>query len=120
MLGFKALLKKILPRWLYSPFLSPYHWVRAVAANIKYGYPARGLNVIAVTGTNGKTTTANYIAAILEAAGYKVGLSTTALFKIGDEVPIRVERASLEEREVTFALSTVEAPVEAIGGDKTK
>src|SRR5688572_29024118 len=85
MSNFKALLKKILPRWLYSPFLSPYHWLRAVAANIKYGFPARKLKVIAVTGTNGKTTTANYFTSILEAADFKVGLSTTALFKIGDE-----------------------------------
>lgn len=42
--------------------------------------------MVAVTGTNGKTTTAHFIASVLEAAGYKVGLSTTARFKIGEEV----------------------------------
>jgi len=85
MSNFKATLKKILPHWLYAPFLGPYHWLRALHANIKYGFPARKLNVIAVTGTNGKTTTANFIAEVLEAAGQTVGISTTALFKIGDE-----------------------------------
>lgn len=85
MSDFKALLKKILPSWLYSPLLDPYHFLRAVAANIKYGFPARKLKVIAVTGTNGKTTTADLIASVLEAADFKVGLSTTALFKIGNE-----------------------------------
>ena len=67
-----------------KPLLYPYHYGRALAANILYGMPARGMNVIGVTGTNGKTTTVNYIASILMAAGYKVGVSTTAVFRIGD------------------------------------
>ena len=44
------------------------------------------MKVIAVTGTNGKTTTAAYLAKILEANGLKVGLSTTAFFQVGTEV----------------------------------
>lgn len=78
------LLKKVLPSGLVKPFLPLYHLAQAVAANIKYRFPAKQLKVIAVTGTNGKTTTAHYITSILEAAGYKVGLSTTAQFKIGE------------------------------------
>lgn len=78
----KELIKQNLPPSVYRPFLSPYHLGRAVIANIKYGFPARKLKVIGITGTNGKTTTANFIASILEAAGYKVGLSTTATFQI--------------------------------------
>lgn len=78
-------LKKALPTWLYEPLLPLYHLGQSVVANIQYGFPARDLKIVAITGTNGKTTTAHYIASILEAAGYKVGLSTTARFKIGDK-----------------------------------
>ena len=51
----------------------------------KYGYPAKGLRVIAVTGTNGKTTTANYLNEILKAAGHKTAMFTTAVIEIGGE-----------------------------------
>ena len=51
-----------------------------------YGYPARQLVVIGVTGTDGKTTTANYIYSILRAAEIKAGLISTVNAVIGDRV----------------------------------
>lgn len=51
-----------------------------------YGHPARHLSVIGVTGTDGKTTTANLIYEILKAAGIKAGLISTVNAVIGDEV----------------------------------
>ncbi|MCC7085546.1 MAG: UDP-N-acetylmuramoyl-L-alanyl-D-glutamate--2,6-diaminopimelate ligase [Pirellulales bacterium] len=41
------------------------------------GYPSRKLKAIGVTGTNGKTTTCWLIASVLEAAGYRTGLTGT-------------------------------------------
>lgn len=81
----KKILKTLIPKPVFNLLLSPYHLMRAVAANVMYGFPARKLKVIGVTGTNGKTTSINFIASILRAAGYKVGVSTTANFRIGDE-----------------------------------
>ena len=58
----------------------------AVTAGNFYGNPARRLNMIGVTGTNGKTTTTNLIKQILETAlGAKVGLIGTNRNMIGQE-----------------------------------
>jgi UDP-N-acetylmuramoyl-L-alanyl-D-glutamate--2,6-diaminopimelate ligase len=51
-----------------------------------YGFPARKLTVIGVTGTDGKTTTTNLIYAILRAAGYKAGMISTINAIIGEQV----------------------------------
>lgn len=50
-----------------------------------YGFPARKLRMIGVTGTDGKTTTVNLIRAILTAAGYRVGMISTVKAIIGEE-----------------------------------
>jgi UDP-N-acetylmuramoyl-L-alanyl-D-glutamate--2,6-diaminopimelate ligase len=51
-----------------------------------FGDPTAELPVAAITGTNGKTTTAYLLAAILEAAGEKPGLLTNVERRVGDEV----------------------------------
>ncbi|MGD0003001.1 MAG: UDP-N-acetylmuramoyl-L-alanyl-D-glutamate--2,6-diaminopimelate ligase [Anaerolineaceae bacterium] len=51
-----------------------------------YGFPARRLTVIGVTGTDGKTTTSNLIFQILLSAGLRAGVISTISAVIGDEV----------------------------------
>ncbi len=51
-----------------------------------YGYPARNLTVIGVTGTDGKTTTSNLLFQILLRAGLSAGIISTVNAVIGDEV----------------------------------
>lgn len=50
-----------------------------------FDYPADTLKVIGITGTKGKTTTTYMVKAILENAGYKVGLIGTVETIIGEE-----------------------------------
>lgn len=49
----------------------------AFLANRFYHYPSQGLKLIGITGTNGKTTVAYMLKAILEEARKKIGLLTT-------------------------------------------
>ena len=78
--------------------------VRTALANLAsafYGYPARHLCTIGVTGTDGKTTTSNLISAILEAAGRRTGLMTTVNFKVcGQEWENSTRQSTLEALEV--------------------
>ncbi len=51
-----------------------------------FGFPSRKLKVIGVTGTDGKTTTATLIHAILMAAGCNTGLISTIRAEIGGKL----------------------------------
>ena len=61
----------------YNKLVLPWHWLQAVHASRRYHHPAKRLRVIAVTGTNGKTTTCFMIWKMLVETGYKAGLLTT-------------------------------------------
>lgn len=74
-------LKSLLPQGAKNV----YHLAQAVAANVLYGFPSRKIKVIGVTGTDGKTTTVQCIARILEEAGYKVAVASTINFKLNGE-----------------------------------
>jgi UDP-N-acetylmuramoyl-L-alanyl-D-glutamate--2,6-diaminopimelate ligase len=56
-----------------------------VAANEFFGRPSQELDVAAVTGTNGKTTTAFLLASILDTAGLRPGLLTNIERRVGGE-----------------------------------
>ena len=57
----------------------------APAANVFFGEPTRELEVAAVTGTNGKTTTAFLLFALLAAADRRPGLLGTVECRVGGE-----------------------------------
>lgn len=74
----------------------------AVAASNFYDNPSKKMKLIGITGTNGKTTSTYMIRAILEAAGYKVGIIGTIANFIGEKkVPAhRTTPESLELHEL--------------------
>ncbi|WP_038029184.1 UDP-N-acetylmuramoyl-L-alanyl-D-glutamate--2,6-diaminopimelate ligase [Thermonema rossianum] len=55
-----------------------------LAANF-YGRPSEKLKVVGITGTNGKTTTATLLYRLFMAMGYRVGLISTVVNRIGEE-----------------------------------
>ncbi|MDQ4123727.1 MAG: UDP-N-acetylmuramoyl-L-alanyl-D-glutamate--2,6-diaminopimelate ligase [Acidobacteriota bacterium] len=57
----------------------------AQAANVIHGEPSRKLNLIGVTGTNGKTTTTYLTHALAEAAGKQAAMLTTVEYRIGEK-----------------------------------
>ncbi len=81
----KQALEAILPKEVLEFMLSAYHYLMAWAALIVYGFPARTLVVIGVTGTKGKSTTVEMVNAILEEAGYRTAIASTIRFKIDKE-----------------------------------
>jgi UDP-N-acetylmuramoyl-L-alanyl-D-glutamate--2,6-diaminopimelate ligase len=87
-------IKKLIPQKIKNI----YHLGQAVLANFWYGFPARKsfaysvaggparkIKVIGVTGTNGKTTTCQMIAKILEEADFKTAMVSTINFKLGEK-----------------------------------
>jgi UDP-N-acetylmuramoyl-L-alanyl-D-glutamate--2,6-diaminopimelate ligase len=62
-----------------------------------FGNPSRQMQVVGITGTNGKTTTSYLVSAIFEAARIKCGLMGTVTYRIG-------------EREFAATRTTPEAP----------
>lgn len=61
------------------------HKARAVFNYYRAGMPGRGMLVIGITGTKGKTTACHFVTSVLEEAGFTVGMITTVNFKIADK-----------------------------------
>ena len=74
--------RKVLPQGAVHGLEERYRKGRIKLVRMQYGDPAKNLKVIAVTGTNGKTTTLNYINEILKEAGYKTAMFTTAVIEV--------------------------------------
>ncbi len=76
----KALIRRCVP----EPIITAYHFFLAHLAAILCGHPSEKLVVIGVTGTNGKSSTVQFIGRILEHAGHRVGWTTTVGFKVAE------------------------------------
>lgn len=82
----RTVVKAVIPTKLFT-VIEPFgHLLEAILWNVVYGFPARDMHVIGVTGTNGKTTTSFMIHRMLTDAGYKTALMTTVAYGVGNDI----------------------------------
>lgn len=79
------LIRRLIPRPIFRLLQPIYHRLLALLAAVYYGFPARGLTVIGVTGTNGKSTTVEMLHAIFLAAGIPVASLSSVRIKFDRE-----------------------------------
>jgi UDP-N-acetylmuramoyl-L-alanyl-D-glutamate--2,6-diaminopimelate ligase len=90
MTSVRRVVKAFIPTGLFKKIEPFGHLCEAVLMNCMYGFPARGLHVIGVTGTNGKTTTSFMIHRMLVEAGYDVALMSTVANGVGRDITPQV------------------------------
>lgn len=82
------LIRRLIPKKIFAFFQPAYHTSLTALATIIYRFPSKRLMVIGITGTKGKSTTAEMLTDILRAADKTVFLSSTIHFVIaGEERP---------------------------------
>ena len=100
------------PRWQTSRLgLS-----RMVDLLERLGRPQDDLRFVHVAGTNGKGSVCAYLASVLQAAGYKVGLFTSP-FILCFEERIRVNGENIRAEELARAVQAVRPAAEAVEAD---
>lgn len=103
----KSVVKKFIPLSLFRKIEPVGHLAEAILLNAMSGFPLRGLKVIGVTGTNGKTSTSFLIHKMLTEAGYNPGLMTTVAYGVGED--IRPQIAHMTSVSVPLLLKRIKA-----------
>jgi UDP-N-acetylmuramoyl-L-alanyl-D-glutamate--2,6-diaminopimelate ligase len=80
----------------------------AFAAAAVYGHPTFALEVVGITGTNGKTTTAALTRAVIDASGGRAGVVGTLGYRFGD-LDLRPTHTSPEADELTRIAAAMRA-----------
>lgn len=76
-------IKKLIPVSVFRLIQPVYHFLLAWTSAVVYRFPGRHIKIVGITGTKGKTSTAELVNSLLESAGYKTALAGTLRFKVG-------------------------------------
>jgi UDP-N-acetylmuramoyl-L-alanyl-D-glutamate--2,6-diaminopimelate ligase len=82
MTSLKNTIRNAIPKSYVNRTEHFYRLQKARLAYLRYGKASKGIKVIAITGTNGKTSTCTYVNEILKASGLKTAVYTTAYSEI--------------------------------------
>ncbi len=87
--GVKAIVCEELPENIVSGVtyiqVENSHQALGIIASNFYDNPSAKLKLVGVTGTNGKTTTTSLLFDLFQKLGYKVGLISTVVYRIGEK-----------------------------------
>lgn len=92
------IIERFIPRRLYKMGQPIYHYLITFVGAVIYRFPSKKIHIVGITGTKGKSSTAEFVNAILEEEGLKTALSNTIRFKIGNETKPNMYKMSMPGR----------------------
>lgn len=78
--------KKVIPKSFFRFSQPVYHYILAFLAVLIYRFPSRGMKIVGITGTSGKTTTIEFLHNIFFEAGFKTSSSSSERFRVLDKI----------------------------------
>ncbi len=91
-------IKRFIPKPVLELLLPLYHLGLAFTGALIYGFPSRGMKVVGITGTSGKTTTTELLYEIFSHAGFPSASLTTLRFKIADRTELNMLKMTMPGR----------------------
>lgn len=90
--------RKLIPSPVVAVLRPVYHFTLALLGAIIYRFPSKDIVVVGITGTKGKSSTAEILGNIFEAAGYKTAVLGTIKFKIGGTTERNLKKMTMPGR----------------------
>ncbi len=90
--------KKLIPAPLFDALAPAYHYTLALIAATIYRFPGREITVVMVTGTKGKSSTLEFLSAMLEANGTRTALVSTIRIKVAEKSAPNLSKMTVQGR----------------------